>query len=91
MFTVKKEHDVLQLRGKPTEFDQNNRDVTSIFGYVIKKNSSRGAKHGASERQKMYYQPKQMLKDPSTKARTPESRCMPKNSLGEAHLCRHKS
>ena len=38
----------------PTEFDQDNRDVTSIPGYVIKKNSSRGAKHGLSERQKMY-------------------------------------
>ena len=36
----------------PTEFDQNNRDVTSIPGYVIKKKSSRGAKHGPSERQK---------------------------------------
>ena len=35
----------------PKEFDQNNRDVTSITGYVIKKNSSRGAKHGPSERQ----------------------------------------
>ena len=35
----------------PKEFDQNNRDVTSIPGYVIKKNSSRGAKHGPSERQ----------------------------------------
>ena len=46
----------------PTEFDQNNRDVTSILGYVIKKNSSRGAKHGPSERQSMYYQAKQMLK-----------------------------
>ena len=46
----------------PTEFDQKNRDVTSIPGYVIKKNSSRGAKHGLSERQKMYYQAKQMLK-----------------------------
>ena len=46
----------------PTEFDQNNRDVTSIPGYVIKKNSSRGAKHGPSERQRMYYQAKQMLK-----------------------------
>ena len=45
----------------PTEFDQNNRDVTSIPGYVIKKNISRGAKHVASERQKMYYQTKQML------------------------------
>ena len=46
----------------PTEFDQNNRDVTSILGYVIKKNSSRGAKHGPSERQRMYNQAKQMLK-----------------------------
>ena len=46
----------------PTEFDQKNRDVTSIPGNVIKKNSSRGAKHGPSERQKMYYQAKQMLK-----------------------------
>ena len=45
----------------PTEFDQNHRDVTSIPGYVIKKNSSRGAKHGATERQKMYYHAKQML------------------------------
>ena len=45
----------------PTEFDQNNRDVTSILGYVIKKNRSRGAKHGASERQKMYFHAKQML------------------------------
>ena len=45
----------------PTEFDQNNRDVTSIPGYVIKKNSSRGVKHGPSERQRMYYQARQML------------------------------
>ena len=46
----------------PTEFDKNNRDVTSILGYVIKKNSSRGAKRGPSERQKMCHQAKQMLK-----------------------------
>ena len=46
----------------PTEFDQNNRDVTSILGYVIKKNRKRGVQHGASERQKMYFQAKQMLK-----------------------------
>ena len=45
----------------PTEFDQNNRDVTSIPGYVIKKNRSREVKHGPSERQKMYYQARQML------------------------------
>ena len=46
----------------PTEFEQHNHDVTSIPGYVIKKNSSRGATHGPSERQRMYYQAKQMLK-----------------------------
>ena len=46
----------------PTEFEQNNRDVTSISGYVIKKNRKRGVQHGASERQKMYFQAKQMLK-----------------------------
>ena len=47
---------------RPTEFEQNNRDVSSIPGYVIKKNSSRGAMHGPSERQKMYVHAKQMLK-----------------------------
>ena len=46
----------------PTEFDQNIRDVTTIPGYVIEKNSSRGAKHGPSERQRMCYQAKPMLK-----------------------------
>ena len=46
----------------PTEFEQNNRDVTSLPGYVIEKKRSRGVKHGLSERQKMYYQAKQMLK-----------------------------
>ena len=45
-----------------TNFQQNNNDVTSIPGYFIKKNSSRGAKHGPSERQRIYYQAKQMLK-----------------------------
>ena len=45
----------------PTESDQNNRDVTSIPGHVIKKNRKRGVQHGASERQKMYFQAKQML------------------------------
>ena len=47
---------------RPTEFEQNNYDVTSIPGYVTKKNSSRDAKHGPSERQRLYYQAKQMLK-----------------------------
>ena len=40
----------------PTEFDQNKCDV------VFKKNRSRGAKHGASESQKMHFHAKQMLK-----------------------------
>ena len=39
-------------RGGPTEFDQNTNAVSSIPGYVIKKKSSRGAKHGPSERQR---------------------------------------
>ena len=27
---------------RPTEFEQNNHDVTSVPGFVSKKNSSRG-------------------------------------------------
>ena len=46
----------------PSIFQHNNYDVTSTPGHGIKENSSRGAKHGPSERQKMYYQAKQMLK-----------------------------
>ena len=46
----------------PTISQKENYDVTSIPGYAIMKNSSRGAKHGPSERQKMYYQARQMLK-----------------------------
>ena len=45
-----------------TEFAQNNYDVTSILGYVIKKNSSCGAQHGPSERRRMFYTAKQVLK-----------------------------
>ena len=56
----------------PAEFDQNNRDVASIPGHVIKKNSGRRAKHGPSERQKMYYQAKQMFKK-SPNARMPSN------------------
>ena len=47
---------------RPTELEQNNYDDTSVPCYVIKKNSSCGAKHGPSERQRMYYQARQMLK-----------------------------
>ena len=45
----------------PTEFEHDNHDVPSILGNVIKK-GSRGSKHGPSERQRMYYQAKPMLK-----------------------------
>ena len=40
----------------------SNCDFTSILGFVIKKNSSRGPKHGASGRQVMFHRAKQMLK-----------------------------
>ena len=55
---------------RPTEFEQNNYDVTSIRCYVITENSSRGAKHGPSERQRMYYQAKQILKTRSYASET---------------------
>ena len=56
----------------PTEFEQNNHNVTSIPRYVIKKNRKRGAKHAPSERQRMHHTAKYMLhKGPSEKARTP--------------------
>ena len=58
---------------KPTEFEQNNYNVTSIPGFVIKKNSSRSAKHGPFERRRMYHQANKMLKKArqKKKARTP--------------------
>ena len=47
----------------PTTFQKTNCDFTSIPGFVIdKKNSSRGRKHGVSERQVMFHKAKQMLK-----------------------------
>ena len=54
--------EIVNLHRDQKEFEKNNYDVSSIPGYVIKKNGSRGAKHGPSERQRMYYQAKQMLK-----------------------------
>ena len=46
---------------RPAECEQNNFDVTSISGNVMMKNSSRGAKHGPSERQRMYYKAEEVL------------------------------
>ena len=53
---------------KYQKLDKQNFDVSSIPGYVIKKNLLRGAKHGASERQREYYKAKDMLQ----KARQPK-------------------
>ena len=46
-----------------------NYDALSIHRYVIKKNLIHGAKHEASERQRMYYKAKVMLQ----KARQPQA------------------
>ena len=50
------------------EFHKNNYDVLSIPGHVVKNNHSRGAKHGPSERQRMYCKAHDMLQ----KARQPK-------------------
>ena len=52
----------LKYSRSPTTAQKTNCDFTSIPGFVFKKNSSRGPKHGASERQIMFYKAKQMLK-----------------------------
>ena len=38
-----------------------NNDVVSIPGYVIKKNNKRGARHGPSERQRVFKKAREML------------------------------
>ena len=52
----------LKYKQTPTTTQKANCDFTSIPGFVIKNNSSRGPKHGASERQIMVFKAKQMLK-----------------------------
>ena len=52
----------LKYSRSPTTSQKTNCDFTSILDFVIKKNSSRGPKHGVSERQVMFYKAKQMLK-----------------------------
>ena len=59
----------LKYSRSPTTLQKTNCDVTSITGFVIKKNSSRGPKHGVSERQVTYYRAKQMPKK-ARKAKT---------------------
>ena len=50
----------LKYKRSPTTTQKINSDFTSIPDIVFKKNSSRGPKHGASERQVMFYRAKQM-------------------------------
>ena len=52
----------LKSSRSPTTTQKANCDFTSIPGTVIKKNSIRGPKHGASDRQIMFFRAKQMLK-----------------------------
>ena len=60
----------LKYSRSPTTFQKTNCDITSIPGFVIKKNSSRGPIHGVSERQVVFFKAKAkaMLK----KARQPK-------------------
>ena len=53
--------DILKYSRSPTTLQKTNRDSTSILGFAIEKNSSRGPKHSASERQIMF-KAKEMLK-----------------------------
>ena len=50
-----------KFKRSPTTTQKANCDFTSIPGFVTKKNSSRGPKHGASERQIMFFKAKEML------------------------------
>ena len=52
----------MKYERSPTTTQKANCDFTSIPGFVIDKNSSRGPKHGASERQIMSFKAKEMLK-----------------------------
>ena len=45
-----------------TQFPKDNHDLNSIDGYVNKKNSRRGPKHGQSERQMRFHKAKELLR-----------------------------
>ena len=51
----------LKYKRSPTTNQKANCDFTSIPGFVNKKNSSRGPKHGASEGRIMFFKAKEML------------------------------
>ena len=58
----------MKYKGGPAATQKASCDFTSIPGFVMKKNSSRQAKHGVCERQIMFFMAKEMLK----KARQPK-------------------
>ena len=52
----------LMYKRSPTTTQKGNCDYTSIPGFVIKKNSTRGPKHDKAERQIMFFRALEMLK-----------------------------
>ena len=52
----------MKYKRSPKTTQKANDDYTSIPGFVIKKNSTRGPKHGQSERQIMFFKAKEMLR-----------------------------
>ena len=52
----------MQLTAMHRRYDKDRYDSLSIPGYVIKKNQSRGPRHGQSMRHTMYHKAKDMLR-----------------------------
>ena len=51
----------LTISRSEKEVDKRNNDIVSIPGYVFKKYKKHGARHGPSERQRMYYKDQETL------------------------------
>ena len=49
------------------QMNKDRFDVLSILGYLMKKDQSRGARHGQSMRQIMYYKARDMMKRANNK------------------------
>ena len=58
---------LMQPSERNRQFNKNRFDVLSIPGYVIEKDQSRGARHGQSMRQIMYYKARDMVTNAKTK------------------------
>ena len=54
--------EIWSTSGVLQRFKKDNYDFNSIPGYIIKKNFSRGPKHGQSDRHIMFFQAKDMLR-----------------------------